>query len=89
MNVGLGMALREGARAAAKFLPGWGNAVSGLVAAGGTYAVGRAATAHFIEGVSLPDTKKIFKRANRPDQGVFHLLERRRLKKLEKANGKR
>lgn len=84
MNVGLGMALREGARAAAKFLPGWGNAVSGLVAAGGTYAIGRAATAHFIEGVSLPDTKVLFKKANRPDKSVFHLIERRRQKRLEK-----
>ena len=89
VNVGLGMALREGARAAAKFLPGWGNAVSGLVAAGGTYAIGRAATAYYIVGVSLPDTKKIFKRANRPDRSVFDLLARRRQKQLEKSATKR
>ncbi len=48
INVGLGLALREGARAAARaaaklLLPGVGNAISGLVAAGGTYAIGRAA----------------------------------------------
>ncbi len=85
VSVGIGMALREGARAAAKFVPGWGNAVSGLVAAGGTYAIGRAATAHFIEGVPLPDTKKIFKRANRPDLSVRELFARRRQGKLDKA----
>ena len=35
------MVLREGARAAVKLLPGWGNAISGGVAAAGTYAIGR------------------------------------------------
>ncbi|MBV9656868.1 MAG: hypothetical protein JO295_02040 [Verrucomicrobia bacterium] len=87
MNVGLGMALREGARAAAKLLPGWGNAVSGLVAAAGTYAIGRAATAYYIEGASLPDARRLFKMENllrrrsasgQPDARFFHLLERRR-----------
>src|ERR1700730_10050189 len=31
MNLGVGVVLREGARAAVKFLPGWGNAISGGV----------------------------------------------------------
>ncbi len=61
-NIGLGLALREGARAVAKFVPLWGNAVSGAVAGAGTYAVGRAAVAYFIEGVSLPDARGIFRR---------------------------
>ncbi|MEA3212223.1 MAG: uncharacterized protein QOE70_5280 [Chthoniobacter sp.] len=61
-NIGAGLVLREGARAAAKFVPIWGNAISGAVAGAGTYAVGRAATAYFIEGVSLPDARSVFRR---------------------------
>ena len=61
-SIGAGLVFREGARAAAKFVPGWGNAISGGVAATGTYAVGRAAVAYFIDGVSLSDARQIFKR---------------------------
>lgn len=61
-NVGLGLALREGARAAVKFLPGWGNAISGAVAGAGTYSIGHAAVAYFIEGVSLKDARGIFRK---------------------------
>jgi uncharacterized protein (DUF697 family) len=62
MNIGVGMAFREGARAAVKFLPGWGNAISGGVAAAGTYGIGRAAGAYFIEGISLAEVRKLFRR---------------------------
>lgn len=61
-NFGIGMACREGARAAAKLLPGWGNAVSGAVAGAATYAIGRSAIAFFIEGVSLEAARRVFKR---------------------------
>jgi uncharacterized protein (DUF697 family) len=57
-NVGAGMLLREGARAILKFFPGWGNVVCGMVAGAGTYAIGRAATAFFIDGVSLKDARR-------------------------------
>ena len=57
-NVGAGMLLREGARAVLKFFPGWGNVVCGMVAGAGTYAIGRAATAFFIGGVSLKDARQ-------------------------------
>jgi len=57
-NVGAGMLLREGARAVLKFFPGWGNVVCGMVAGAGTYAIGRAATAFFIGGVSLRDARR-------------------------------
>ena len=80
-NVGLGLVLREGTRAVAKFVPGWGNVVSGGVAAAGTYAIGRAAVAFFIEGVSIHDAERLLKRTGRPDQAIFHLLDRRRRKK--------
>ena len=83
INMGLGLAFREGARAtvraAAKLLlPGLGNAISGLVAAGGTYAIGRAATAYFIEGVSLPDARRLLKSSQRPGQSLFQLLPGRK-----------
>ncbi len=61
-NVGLGLVLREGSRAAAKFIPIWGNAISGAVAAAGTYAIGRAAVAYFIEGASLHDARGLFRK---------------------------
>jgi len=61
-NLGAGLVLREGARAAAKLVPLWGNAVSGAVAGAGTYAIGRAASAYFIEGLSLADARTIFRR---------------------------
>lgn len=79
-NVGLGLALREGARAVAKFVPGWGNVVSGGVAAAGTYAIGKAAMGFFIEGVSIRDAEKLLKRSGRPDKAIFHLLDRRKKK---------
>jgi uncharacterized protein (DUF697 family) len=59
-NLGAAMLLREGARAILKFFPGWGNVVCGLVAGSGTYAIGRAATAFFIEGVSLKDARRTY-----------------------------
>lgn len=61
-NIGVGMVFREGARAAVKLLPGWGNAISGGVAAAGTYAIGKAACAYFIEGISLAEARRIFRR---------------------------
>ena len=61
-NIGVGLVLRESARALAKFVPLWGHAVSGAVAAAGTYAMGRAASAYFIEGLSLTAARGIFRR---------------------------
>jgi uncharacterized protein (DUF697 family) len=62
MNLGMGVVLREGARAAVKMLPGWGNAISGGIAAAGTFAMGRAAIGYFIEGFSLSETRRLFSR---------------------------
>lgn len=61
-NVGVGLVLREGSRAVVKLLPVWGNAISGAVAAAGTYAMGRAAVGYFIEGVSIADARGLFRR---------------------------
>jgi len=60
-NIGLGLAFRETARAAVKLLPGWGNAISGGIAAAGTYAVGRAATGYFVENLTLPEVRRRFR----------------------------
>jgi len=70
-NVGAGLVLREGARAILKFFPGWGNVVCGMVAGAGTYAIGRAATAFFLEGVSLKEARRTYlasrKKSPRPN----------------------
>ena len=64
-NVGAGMLLREGARAMLKFFPGWGNVVCGMVAGAGTYAMGRAATAYFLEGASLKEARQTYLKSRR------------------------
>ena len=64
-NVGVGMLLREGTRAMLKFLPGWGNVVCGMVAGAGTYAIGRAATAYFLEGASLKEARQTYLKSRR------------------------
>jgi uncharacterized protein (DUF697 family) len=77
-NVGAGMLLREGARALLKLVPGWGNIVCGMVAGAGTYAIGRAAIAYFLEGVSIRDARRTY------------LTSRKRSRKpLELDNGQR
>jgi len=61
-NIGAALVLREGARAVLKFVPVWGDIVAGAIAAGGTYAIGRAAIAYFIEGASLKDARNVFRK---------------------------
>jgi len=82
-NVGAAMLLREGARAILKFFPGWGNIVCGVVAGSGTYAIGRAATAYFVEGVSMKDARRTYlanrKKRRRGELEETHEQTRRRL----------
>jgi uncharacterized protein (DUF697 family) len=61
MNIGAGLVFREGARAAIKVLPGFGSAISGAIAGGATYSLGRAATAYFVEEKPLPEVKRLFR----------------------------
>ena len=63
MNIGVGLVFREGARAAIKVLPGFGSAISGAIAGGATYSLGRAAAAYFIEGVPLPEVRRFFRKS--------------------------
>jgi len=60
-NIGAGLVLREGARAVVRLVPFWGNAISGFVAGAGTYAIGKAAIAYFIEDRPIQETRKIFR----------------------------
>jgi uncharacterized protein (DUF697 family) len=80
-NVGLGMILRQGTRAALKFLPGFGNLISGMVAGAGTYAIGRAANVYFIEGASLSDARRTFLRSKKKP---LPLLPPKPMKSLKK-----
>jgi predicted GTPase len=62
-NVGAAFALREAARALAKVVfPGAGNAVSGGVAFAGTWGIGEAATAYFVQGRSIREAKRLLRR---------------------------
>jgi uncharacterized protein (DUF697 family) len=69
------MLLREGARAILKFFPGWGNVVCGMVAGAGTYAIGRAASAFFIGGVSLKDARQKYLATRKKASRKVHRLE--------------
>lgn len=79
-NVGAGMLLREGTRAILKFFPGWGNVVCGMVAGAGTYAIGRAATVFFLEGVSLKDARRTYLTSRKKSRQPKLLEEKRRIK---------
>lgn len=60
LSVGAGFIFRETARVAVRIVPFWGNAVSGFVAGAGTYAIGRAAIAYFVDDSPIQETRRIF-----------------------------
>jgi predicted GTPase len=65
-NVGAAFALRETVRALLKVIaPGGGALVSATIAFSGTMAIGAAARAYFIGGVSLKDAKRVFRRSRK------------------------
>jgi predicted GTPase len=62
-NVGAAFVLREAVRAIMKLVaPAGGTIVSAAIAFSGTMAIGAAARAYFIGGVSLADARKAFRR---------------------------
>jgi predicted GTPase len=62
-NVGVAFVLREAVRAIAKVVaPGGGTVISATMAFAGTMAVGASATAYYIQGKSLRDARRIFRR---------------------------
>ncbi|MBL8681486.1 MAG: 50S ribosome-binding GTPase [Myxococcales bacterium] len=62
LNVGAGVALRAAARSLIKLVPGFGGAISGAVAAGGTWALGLAAIKYFIDGATIDETRAEFEK---------------------------
>jgi predicted GTPase len=65
-NVGFAFALREGFRALLKVVaPAGSPVVSATIAFSGTMAIGAAARAYFIRGVSLEDAKRLIHRRKR------------------------
>ncbi len=71
VNVGTGFVLREAARALIKFVfPGIGEVVSAGVAFAGTWGIGAAAIAYFIDGKSIEDSKKAFSIAKEKHKSV-------------------
>ncbi|MGD0526837.1 MAG: GTPase [Polyangiaceae bacterium] len=62
-NLGLALGLREGFRQLMKVIaPGGGSVVSATIAFTGTMAIGAAAKAYYIRGVSLTDARRVFRR---------------------------
>ncbi|MBI5514478.1 MAG: 50S ribosome-binding GTPase [Deltaproteobacteria bacterium] len=73
VNLGAGVGLREGVRALLKLVPGLGAAVSGGVAATGTWALGIAAVRYFIDNRPLAEVRRDFEAAGRegpPEEGT-------------------
>jgi uncharacterized protein (DUF697 family) len=69
LGAAAGFAFREAARIAVRIVPFWGHAVSGLIAGAGTYAIGKAAIAYFIDDAPLAETRRLFRkmlRARKP-----------------------
>jgi uncharacterized protein (DUF697 family) len=60
LSVGAGFLFRETTRAIVRVIPFWGEAVSGFIAGAGTYALGRAAIAYFIDDSPIQETRRIF-----------------------------
>ncbi|HXN32234.1 MAG TPA: GTPase [Polyangiaceae bacterium] len=62
-NVGMAFALREAVRALLKIVaPGGGPVISATIAFSGTMAIGAAARAYFIRGLSLEDARRVFRK---------------------------
>lgn len=58
---GTGLVLREVSRNLVRVFPGFGSAISGAIAASGTYAMGRAAVAYFVERRPHDAVRRVFR----------------------------
>jgi predicted GTPase len=71
LHVGVALGLRQAARTIIKFLiPAGGAVVSAAVAFTGTKAIGAAAKAYYIGGVSLEDAREVFRRTGTKSKKV-------------------
>ncbi len=73
VNVGASFAIREGARAIAELFPGAGNAVSASIAFAGTWGIGVAAMAYFIDGATIEEVKFQFEEGKKEYNGKKQL----------------
>lgn len=71
VNVGAGAVLREVARAFVRMIPVAGMAISGGIAYAGTVAIGRTATAYYIDHLAESDLKGHFDRAAKEAEGKY------------------
>ncbi|HEY3815878.1 MAG TPA: GTPase [Polyangiaceae bacterium] len=70
-NLGLALGLREGFRQLMKVIaPGGGSVVSATIAFTGTMAIGAAAKAYYIRGVSLADARRVFRSKGKNEEGT-------------------
>lgn len=69
-NIGVAFLARESSRFFLRFIPFWGHLVSGVIAGAATYAIGRAATAYFIDGRGIEEARGIFQRLKRRKKNV-------------------
>ncbi len=68
-NVGFAFALREAVRALLKVVaPGGGPVISATIAFSGTMAIGAAARAYFIRGLSIEDARQAFRKKRKPEK---------------------
>ena len=71
-TTGAAIAFREIARGLIKFVfPGGGSVISSSIAFAGTWAIGEAAVAYFIEGKSIEDVKEVFKSVKKVKESEF------------------
>ncbi|HEY5535049.1 MAG TPA: GTPase [Ignavibacteria bacterium] len=63
INVGFAYGLREAARAIIKLFIGPGELISASLAAAGTYSIGKAAIAYYLQGISKDDLAEVIKQA--------------------------
>ncbi len=76
-NVGLAFALREAVRAIVKVIaPGGGSIVSASIAFSGTMAIGSAARAYYIRGLSLEDARRTFRKGRKAKEAKVESGER-------------
>jgi predicted GTPase len=72
VDVGVAVAFRELARALVKFVfPGGGLVISAGIAFAGTWAIGEAAIAYFIEGKTIEDAKAVFNMIKRKKEAEY------------------
>ncbi|HRI66560.1 MAG TPA: 50S ribosome-binding GTPase [Polyangium sp.] len=72
-NVGIGFAVRELARAAAKLLPVAGEFVSSAIAYGTTMAIGAGASAYFIDELPNAEVQKVFAKTREDEKKRYEV----------------